>query len=134
MKIKMIILFVASFFYSGISVLAQQTKMDSAAKAMGLKQYFFVMLSKGSDRNQDSATAAKIQQGHLANIRRLAGLGKLLVAGPFGDNTNLAGIFIFDCATKEEVEGLLKTDPAVAAGRLVYDIHPWWTMKNCVFK
>jgi len=122
------------FFYAGISLLAQQSKMDSIAQSMGLKQYFFVMLSKGNARNQDSVTSEKIQEGHLANIRRLAGLGKLLVAGPFGDNTNWAGIFIFDCPTKDEVEGLLKTDPAVAAGRLVYDIHPWWTMKNCVFK
>jgi uncharacterized protein YciI len=134
MKIKIISLFVICFLYAGISLLAQQSKMDSVAQSMGLKQYFFVMLSKGSNHNQDSVTSAKIQEGHLANIRRLAGLGKLLIAGPFGDNTNWAGIFIFDCATKEEVESLLKTDPAVAAGRLIYDIHPWWTGKNCLFK
>jgi uncharacterized protein len=99
-----------------------------------MKQYFFVMLTKGPKRNQDSLTAAKIQEGHLNNIRRLAAVGKIVVAGPFGDDRDWLGIFIFDCKTKEEVVHYLKTDPAVEAGRLAYDIRPWWTAKNCVFK
>jgi uncharacterized protein len=95
-------------------------------------QYWFVMLTKGTNRLQDSVTAAKIQEGHMANINRLYNEGKLKVAGPFGDDGDWLGIFIFDsvtdgCKTKEDVEELLKTDPAVAAGRLSYEIHPWWT-------
>jgi uncharacterized protein len=63
----------------------------------------------------------------MANIRKLYAEGKLKVAGPFGDDGNWRGIFIFDCETKEEVENLLKTDPAIAAGRLAYELHPWYT-------
>lgn len=92
-----------------------------------VRQYFFVMLTKGPNRDHDSAKAAAIQEGHMANIKRLYVAGKLKVAGPFGDKGDWLGIFIFDCATKEEVETLLKTDPAIAAGRLSYEIHPWWT-------
>lgn len=108
---------------------------DSTRKEAGqMKQYFFVMLSKGSNRTQDSVTAAKIQDGHMANIRRLAANGKLIVAGPFGDDGNWRGIFIFDCPTKEEVEALVKSDPAIQSGRLSYEIHPWWTMSGTVIK
>ena len=71
---------------------------------------------------------------NLKNISRLAQMGKLLVAGPFSDDGNWRGLFIFDCKTKEEVEQLVKSDPAVSAGRLNYEIHAWWTAKNCVFK
>jgi len=85
------------------------------------------MLTRGDNRSQDSITAARIQEGHLANITRLYAEGKLKVAGPFGDDGNWSGIFIFDCPTKEEVEALLKSDPAISAGRLSYDIRPWWT-------
>jgi uncharacterized protein YciI len=85
------------------------------------------MLLKGPVRNQDSVTAAKIQKGHLDNMDKMYYDGKLKVAGPFGDGKDWQGIFIFDCATKEEVEALLKTDPAIAAGRLVADIRPWYT-------
>ena len=92
-----------------------------------IRQYWFVMLTAGNNRNQDSVTAAKIQEGHMANINRLYNEGKLKVAGPFGDEGKWIGLFIFDCETKEEVEKLLKTDPAIAAGRLNYEIHPWWT-------
>jgi len=92
-----------------------------------IKKFWFVMLSKGSNRTQDSATAVKIQAGHLANIGRLYEEGKIKVAGPFGDKGNWSGLFIFDCETKEEVETLLKTDPAIESGRLAYEIRPWYT-------
>jgi len=98
-----------------------------------IRQYWFVMLTNGSNRNQDSLTAAKIQQGHMANITRLYNEGKLKVAGPFGDDGNWRGIFIFDCSSKEEVEKLLKTDPAIASGRLAYEVHPWWTAPSGSF-
>ncbi len=101
-----------------------------------MKQYYFVMLTKGERRNEiaDTAIINKLQAGHIANISKLAKDGKILVAGPFGDDGNWRGVFIFDCETKEEVEQLLNTDPAIAAGRLAYEIHPWWTAKNAVFK
>jgi uncharacterized protein YciI len=101
-----------------------------------MKQYYFVMLSKGTRRHEitDTAIINKLQAGHMANITRLAEMGKILVAGPFGDDGNWRGIFIFDAASKEEVEGYLKEDPAIAAGRLAYEIRPWWTAKNAVFK
>jgi len=99
-----------------------------------IRQYWFVLLVKGNNRTQDSATAATIQAGHMANISKLYNDGKLKVAGPFGDDGNWRGIFIFDCATKEEVEQLLQTDPAVAAGRLAYEIHPWYTAPTGSFK
>jgi uncharacterized protein len=119
----------AFIFFIAISATAiAQTSNGTPKKAAApIKQYYFVMLSKGPNRNHDSATAAKIQEGHMANITRLYKEGKLKVAGPFGDDGDWRGIFVFDCATKEEVEQLLKTDPAISSGRLVADIRPWWT-------
>ena len=118
-----------------IAVQAQKDTAKAAPK-YEMKQYFFVMLSKGKDRDKitDTAVINKLQAGHMANMEVMANAGKLVVAGPFGDNGNWRGIFIFDCKTKEEVEALLKTDPAIAAGRLDYEIHPWWTAKGTVFK
>ncbi len=123
---------------SSIQALAQTKESKPAPKEEGfeMKQYYFVMLTKGERRGEitDTAVINEIQRGHMANINRLAEMGKIVVAGPFGDNGNWRGIFIFDCPTEEEVKELLNTDPAVKAGRLAYEIHPWWTAKNCVFK
>lgn len=38
---------------------------------------------KGPNRNHDSAVAAKIQEGHMVNITRLAKAEKLMVACPW---------------------------------------------------
>lgn len=104
-----------------------------------IQPYWFVMLLKGPNRSQDSVTAAKIQEGHMSNMARLYKEGKLKVAGPFGDGGDWVGLFIFDaaapgCKTKEEIELLVKTDPAIIAGRLTYDIRPWWTTGSGSFK
>ena len=50
---------------------------------------------------------------------------KLVVAGPFGDNGALRGIFVFRVASIDEAKTLAATDPAVQAGRLAIDLHPW---------
>jgi uncharacterized protein len=101
-----------------------------------LKQYYFVMLIKGKDRDKitDTNVINKLQEGHMVNIKRLYNEGKLLVAGPFGDDVNWRGIFIFDCDTQEEAELLLSTDPMIKADRLGYEIHRWWTAMNSVFR
>jgi uncharacterized protein YciI len=119
MKRLLVILFI-----TGPMFLFAQPKSNSQPQ---IRQYYFVMLTAGKNRTQDSVTAAAIQEGHMANIRKLYADGKLKVAGPFGDDGNWRGIFIFDCATKVEVEQLLQTDPAVKSGRLAFEIHPWYT-------
>ena len=91
-----------------------------------MKQYYFVLLSKGANRTQDSTTAAKLQAGHMANIEQMEKDGKLCLAGPFADNGDWRGLFILDVKTLEEAKALVDKDPAVQAGRLKYQIHPWW--------
>src|SRR3982751_4699415 len=116
-KLKYLLVALSCLVFTG-HVFAQDQKSSGTSRPEDqIRQYFFVMLSTGTNRAHDSATAAKIQEGHMANINRLYYEGKLKVAGPFGDDGNWRGIFIFDCKTKEEVEALLKTDPAIAAGR-----------------
>jgi len=99
-----------------------------------MKTYQMVFLYKGSNRNQDSLEVEKIQAEHLANIKRLADEEKLIVAGPFLDDKDLRGIFIFDAETEEEVRDLVETDLAIKTGRLRYEIHPWMTAKGTCFK
>jgi len=92
----------------------------------GMHHYVMAFLKAGPNRDQDSTTAAEIQKAHMANIKRLAEEGKLVVAGPFEDDGELRGIFIFDVATVDEAKTLTATDPAVQAGRLIMELHPWY--------
>ena len=126
---KILFLLLAISFFNVQQVLAQKKK-----QADNLKPYFLVLLKKGSIRDQDSATAAQIQKGHIENINRMAAAGKLNVAGPFLDEGDLRGIFIFDCTTEDEVKQLCNNDPAIKSGRLTYEIHPWMTQRGTCFK
>lgn len=122
--------FLAAIFLIAVtSTISAQEKREEELKA-----YYFVLLKKGPNRTQDSATAAKIQKEHLDNINRLASIGKLNVAGPFLDDGDMRGIFIFDSGNEQEVISLVESDPAVKSGRLIYEIHPWMTQKGVCFK
>jgi len=49
------------------------------------------------------------------------------MAGPFDKNDmDWRGSLLYDCETREEVEGYLLQDPFVKAGRLKYEVVPWW--------
>lgn len=106
---------------------AQEAKNEMPPQ---MKQYFFVMLKRGPNRGQDSVTTMKLQEGHMANINRMANEGKLVIAGPFGDDGDWRGIFIFDMKTMDEVKKEVDQDPAIQAGRMVYEIHPWWSQRG----
>jgi uncharacterized protein YciI len=117
---------IALFFFFMPFLLIGQPKAEKNNTPQ-VKQFWFVLLKAGPKRNQDSLTASKIQVGHMENIKRLYEEGKLKVAGPFADNRLAQGIFIFDCATEKELNDLLTTDPAIKAGRLIFEIYPWYT-------
>src|SRR5882762_5405534 len=73
-----------------------------------------------------TAETQRIQDGHMENIRKMAATGKLVVAGPFGDNGDLRGVFIFQQTSLEEARAMVDQDPAVKAGRLVVELPPWF--------
>ena len=74
----------------------------------------------------------RLQSAHLAHIGRMADSGKLLVAGPFTDNGDLRGMLVFRVESPEEAKAMAEQDPAVKAGRLVLEWHPWFAAKNIV--
>lgn len=98
-----------------------------------MMMYQMVFLKEGTNRIQDSASAAEIHEGHMDNMKKLAAEGKLVIAGPFGDDGPMRGIFIMDVASKEEAEKLCAEDPAVKAGRLVIEVHPWYGPKGLTY-
>ncbi len=104
------------------SILAKKYGADD----YGMKSYVMAFLKKGPNRDMDSVETAKIQQAHLENITRLGDEGKLVVAGPFMDDGDIRGIYIFNVSTLEEAKQLTNSDPAVKAGRLIMELKPFY--------
>lgn len=88
--------------------------------------YYFAFLMRGTEWTPgQTPELERLQEAHLTNIRRLADTGKLVVAGPFSDDGTLRGVFVFKTETLDEAKTLADSDPAVQAGRLVLEFHPW---------
>ena len=91
--------------------------------------YYLVMLRRGPNWTADiTPEIEELQKQHLAHINQMAGTGELALAGPFveqfGDKA-LAGLFILKVESVQAAKELTESDPAVKAGRLVYEIYPW---------
>ena len=100
--------------------------MKKASVPMKLTTAYIGFLSRGPKWTPEKTPAtAALQEAHMANINRLAETKKLVMAGPFGDNGILRGIFVFKVASLAEAKELAETDPAVKAGRLAIDVRPW---------
>lgn len=124
---KFILILFTIIISLSVKSMAQDNDSKSDEPKFSMKQYFFVFLNAVPDRPQlDSAKAMEIQTGHLANISKMWEEGKCILAGPFMDNHNTRGILIMDVTSKEEVEELLKNDPAITNGRLTAEIRPWY--------
>lgn len=92
----------------------------------GMKQYVMAFLKSGPNRNQSKEEAEIIQKGHMANMTVMAEEGKLVLAGPFMDDFEIKGIYIFNTTSIEEAAEWTATDPAIQAGRLEMELHPWY--------
>ncbi|HET8884906.1 MAG TPA: YciI family protein [Salinimicrobium sp.] len=95
-----------------------------------MQQYYMVFLKSGENRSQDSLETAKLMEGHLAHLNRMATEGYASLIGPMGDDGELRGIVVYQTPTQQEADSLANMDPMVKAGRLKVEIHPWWTEKG----
>ncbi|HEX9333476.1 MAG TPA: YciI family protein [Anaerolineales bacterium] len=97
--------------------------------------YYIYLLKKGSTWSPDETPEINaLQEVHLANMRRLAELGKLVINGPlldsFATSGEIRGVGVLKAASLAEAQELLSTDPMVKVGRLVFELHTWMVDKN----
>jgi len=103
---------------------------ELGADDYGMRRYVMAFLKSGPNRPDDPEEARALQRAHLDNIRSMAEEGKLVLAGPFMDGGDAGhdnrGIYVFAVDSVEEAKALTATDPAVQAGSLVMELHPWY--------
>jgi uncharacterized protein YciI len=112
---------------------ADKSRYDKAladslgADEYGMKMYVFVILKTGENKTEDKIIKDSLFRGHMNNIGRLARMGKLVVAGPFGQNKKeFRGLFILNVKTIEEAKTLLETDPAIKAKIFETELFQWY--------
>jgi uncharacterized protein YciI len=76
----------------------------------------------------------EIQRQHLGHLVAMAKAGKLVVAGPLGDQPDpkWRGLALYRVGSLEEARRLAEDDPAVKAGRLEVVVMTWYTEKGAL--
>lgn len=95
-----------------------------------MQQYFIAFLKKGPIRTQNEEESELIQNGHLKHLGKMYELGYADISGPTGDDSKIRGFTVYNVPTLKIADSLANSDPAVIAGRLEIEIHPWWVAKG----
>ena len=97
--------------------------------------YYLFLLRKGPDWSPDETPEIEaLQEAHLANLRRLGDMGKLVINGPlldsFATSGEIRGIGVLKTGSLAEAQELISTDPMVKVGRLIFELHAWMVGKD----
>ncbi len=96
------------------------------ADELGMRSYVLVILKTGPTRVPDGKDRDAMFAGHFANIKRLAGEGKLALAGPFDGVDGWRGLFIFAVSEIEDAKKLVATDPVIIKGEMIAEYHKYY--------
>lgn len=96
------------------------------ADERGMKIYVMCFLKTGPLKVDDAKKRAELMAGHFGMINRLAGEGKLVLAGPFSEGGDFRGIYVFDVKTIEEAQKLTETDPSIKEGYFKVEFIKWY--------
>lgn len=115
----------------GIGAKLMEEYKNDPKTPMTMTKHHFVLLKRGPKWTAESTPETqKLQIEHLWNIRRMMDSGKMPGAGPLENAGDLAGIFVFATESAEEAKSWADSDPAVKAGRLAVEMHPWLVAKE----
>jgi len=92
----------------------------------GMRPYVLVILKTGPRPVPAGPARDEMFRGHFANMKRLAGEGKLALAGPLDGVEGRRGIFVMAVADIAEARTLTETDPVIVHGEMVAEYHKYY--------
>ena len=112
-----------------------QAWKDVAGHFPNMTIHYIYLLKKGPKWTADETPElTALQDAHIANMRRLGEMGKIIINGPlldsFATSGELRGMGVMKVNTLAEAQELLNTDPMVKVGHLMFELHTWMVQKN----
>ena len=98
----------------------------TGADARGMRSYVLVILKSSSTPVPKGEARDAMFRGHFANMERLAQEGKLVLAGPLDGVDGWRGLFVLAVNDLDEARALVATDPVVAQGEMVPELHKYY--------
>ena len=107
---------------------------DAGADAPpAMERYSLVFLRRPANGGPKVADPEALQRQHIGHLQGMARAGKMVVAGPFDDQTDprMRGLCLYRVSL-EEARRLAQEDPMVKAGRLEVEVLTWWVEKGAM--
>lgn len=128
MKKRLSFLFLLLAFFSAIPM---TQVLEEPEVEYEMTTYHVGLIFRGPKWTPEVTPETKrLQEGHMAHIGEMVASGDLVLAGPFIDDGELRGMFVFRVDSMEAAKALTEADPAVKAGRLIVEIHPWYSARG----
>jgi uncharacterized protein YciI len=117
--------------FAATATAAEPTYDAALAKSLGadergMRQYVLVILKTGPNKMAAGEARTKMFEGHFANMGRLAGEKKLVLAGPLDGKEGRRGIFVFNTPDIEAATSWVATDPVIINGEMVAEYHKFY--------
>jgi uncharacterized protein YciI len=96
------------------------------ADERGMRQYVLVILKTGPNKMPAGEARNAMFKGHFANIGKLAGEKKLVLAGPLDGKEGRRGIFVFNTPDIETAKTWVATDPVIINGEMGAEFHEFY--------
>ena len=69
----------------------------------------------------------RVHEQHVNYVLASLDAGRAVIAGPFADGGEVAGVFVFRASSAVEAKDWAEADPSVVSGLYVAEMHPWWS-------
>ena len=112
-----------------------EAEANEIAQSHDMVIYYVYLLKKGPKWSPDPTPELNaLQAAHVSNLRRLGKEGKLVLNGPLLDSFQLSGeirgIGVLKASSLAEAQEWIGTDPMVAVGHLISELHAWMVPKG----
>jgi uncharacterized protein YciI len=93
--------------------------------------YYAAIVRKGPNwTSEQTPEIVRSGQEHRQYLENLLARGVVVLAGPFTDNGDIRGIYVFKVDSELAAKKLCDAAPLVKSRRLLVEIHPWQIAKE----
>lgn len=116
---------IALLLLTSSAVFSQQKPNEPANK---LVEFHMALLKHGPKWSATETPETKrVREEHINYVLAMLDSGKAVIAGPFTDGGEIAGVFVFRAPSAADAKAWVEADPSVASGMHVVEMHPWWS-------
>jgi len=119
---------IALLLLTSPAVLSQQKPEAKNEPANKLVEFHMAILKRGPKWSAaETPETKRVQQEHVKYVLSTLNSGKAIIAGPFTDDGDIIGVFVFRAPSAAEAKAWAEANPAVASGQYSVEMHPWWS-------